>query len=68
MAIIYVPIGIFFLGMLYYMIKEKNWIWFILTLIASYASYEYQEGYFWGSGIIIAIIFYFVKLRKKFRK
>jgi len=67
-GIIYTPIGIFFLGMLYNMIKRGNWIWLISTLIVSYASYEYGNGYFWGIGIFVALIFYFVKLRKEFKK
>ena len=65
--IIYIPIGLFFLGMLYNMIKRSSWIWLIITLILSYASYEYGGGYWWGSGIFITLIFYFAILRKDFR-
>ena len=67
-GIIYTPIGLFFLGMLYNMVKRGHWIWLTITLIFSYASYEYGNGYWWGAGIFIALIFYFTKLRKEFRK
>ena len=62
-----ISLGLFFIGMLYNMIKRFHWIWFIITIGVSYGSYEYGNGYWWGNGIFIALLFYFVNLREKLK-
>lgn len=60
-----IPLWLFYLGMLYNMIKRGNWIWFILTLVVSYASYEYENGNLYGYGLFIALLFYGLVLRRE---
>lgn len=67
MGLIYIPLGVFYFSMLYNMIKRHNWIWLIVTITVSVASYAVGQLY-WGDGIFVALIYYFVNLRRLLKK
>lgn len=54
----FISLGIISWGMIYHMFKGKYWGWLTLTIISIFII----------GGFFIAIIFYFAKMREKFKK
>ena len=50
-------LGVITWGMIYHMVKGKHWGWFTLTIIS----------FFFVGGFVIAIIFYFTVMKRKFK-
>lgn len=53
-----ISLGVITWGMIYHMVKGKYWVWLILTIVFIFIT----------GGFLIAIIFYFVKMRGNFKK
>lgn len=54
-----ISLGVITWGMIYHEAKRKEWVWLIFTILA------FLLGV---GGFIVSIIFYFVKMRKAFKK
>ncbi len=57
--VLLISLGIITWGMIYHEAKRKEWVWIIFTILA------FLLGI---GGFVVSIIFYFVKMRKAFKK